>query len=197
MNVNQNLSKDLRNIIDKVEGLLDKLANDENRIQKIEKNEWAIAYAGVFLKIIITILYLMIGLIIAAIIDRSWWINLIGAFIALCFVEALITGPIFKSRAEKRIEAYEKDLKLLERDFDDLINDRLLPEIYPLGMMTAQNIIDKTSAKYLPIECIEDFMGKEVSRGNFEKIKLNDDILYKSKNPKFLSNIKTVVLEID
>lgn len=40
-------------------------------------------------------------------------------------------------------------------------------------------------------------MDKEVRRGNFEKIKLNNDILFKSKNPKFLSNVKTVVLEID
>ena len=40
-------------------------------------------------------------------------------------------------------------------------------------------------------------MNEEVERGRFEKIKLNNDILYKSKNPKFINNIKTVVLEID
>ena len=64
-------------------------------------------------------------------------------------------------------------------------------------MMTAQNIINKTSARYLPIEYVEGFMNEEVERGRFEKIKLNNDILYKSKNPKFINNIKTVVLEID
>ncbi len=47
-------------------------------------------------------------------------------------------------------------------------------------------------------DIVKDFMDKEVERGNFEKVRLNDDdVLYKSKNPKFLSNIKSVTLEID
>ena len=106
----QILSKDLRNIIDKVEDLFDKISIDERRIAKIDKHEWAIAYAGILLRI----------------------------------------------------------------------------------------IISKTSARYLPVECVKDFMDKEVKRGDFEKVKLNDDdILYKSKNPKFLNSIKSVTLEID
>jgi ABC-type multidrug transport system fused ATPase/permease subunit len=198
MNFNQNLSNDLRIIIDKVEDLLDRISIDERRIEKIDKHEWAIAYAGILLRIIVGILYLIIGLFVAVIIDKSWWINLIGVFVVLCFVEAIITGPIFKNRSEKRIKRYEKDLSLLEREFYHLVDDKLLPEIHSLGMMTVKNIINKTSARYLPVECVKDFMDKEVERGNFEKVRLNDDdVLYKSKNPKFLSNIKSVTLEID
>jgi ABC-type multidrug transport system fused ATPase/permease subunit len=194
----QILSKDLRNIIDKVEDLFDKISIDERRIAKIDKHEWAIAYAGILLRIIISILYLIIGLIVAVIIDKAWWINLIGVFVVLCFVEAIITGPIFKNSSEKRVKRYEKELSLLERDFEELVNDKLLPEIHSLGMMTVKNIISKTSARYLPVECVKDFMDKEVKRGDFEKVKLNDDdILYKSKNPKFLNSIKSVTLEID
>ena len=95
MNFNQNLSNDLRIIIDKVEDLLDRISIDERRIEKIDKHEWAIAYAGILLRIIVGILYLIIGLFVAVIIDKSWWINLIGVFVVLCFVEAIITGPIF------------------------------------------------------------------------------------------------------
>lgn len=197
MNINQNLSKNLRDILEKVDYLLDEISIDEKIIHLVDKNEWAVTYKKGGIKFLIIALYAVIGFIIAAIIDKSWWVNLIGAFIALTIIEVLITGPIFKGKAEERIKKHEKELKNLEHEFDDLINEQLLPEIYPLGMMTAKNIVDKTSARYLPIECVEDFMNKEVRRGNFEKIKLNNDILYKSKNPKFLSNIKTVVLEID
>jgi hypothetical protein len=197
MSINQNLSKNLRDILEKVEYLLDKISFDEKIIHLVDKNEWAVTYTKGGIKFLIITLYAVIGFITSAIIDKAWWINLIGVFITLTVIEVFITGPILKGKAEERIKKNEKELKNLEYEFDDLIDQQLLPEIYPLGMMTAKNIIDKTSARYLPIECVEDFMDKEVRRGNFEKIKLNNDILFKSKNPKFLSNVKTVVLEID
>lgn len=197
MSQNIDLTRNFRDIIDRMEELFDNISDDEKRLKLIDKNEWAVTYVGLFLKLIIGILYLMIGVFVAALIDKSWWINLIGAFVALVFVETLITGPIFKSKAEKRLKLYQQDFKKLERELNDLMEDKLLPEIYPLGMMTAKNIIDKTSAKYLPVECVQEFMEKEVKRGNFEKIELKDDILYKGKHPKSLSNIETVFLEID
>ena len=51
--------------------------------------------------------------------------------------------------------------------------------------------------KDLAIKCVEDFMNQEVKRGNFTKIKLKNDILYKGTLPQSVDNIETVILEVD
>lgn len=197
MDINQKLSKDLRDIVENIEDTVEKITDDEDRLKELNDGAWSIAFGNILLRILIFFMYLVIGFFVAAIINKSWWVNLIGAFIGVLLVEVFFFGQILKINANKRLKTYTKDLKLLEKNLNDLIDEKLLPEINSLGMMTAQNIINKTSAKYLPIEYIEGFMNEEVERGRFEKIKLNNDILYKSKNPKFINNIKTVVLEID
>ena len=197
MDINQKLSKDLRDIVENIEDTVEKITDDEDRLKELNDGAWSIAFGNILLRILIFFMYLVIGFFVAAIINKSWWVNLIGAFIGVLLVEVFFFGQILKFNANKRLKTYTKDLKLLEKNLNDLIDEKLLPEINSLGMMTAQNIINKTSARYLPIEYIEGFMNEEVERGRFEKIKLNNDILYKSKNPKFINNIKTVVLEID
>ena len=197
MDINQKLSKDLRDIVENIEDTVEKITDDEDRLKELNDGAWSIAFGNILLRILIFFMYLVIGFFVAAIINKSWWVNLIGAFIGVLLVEVFFFGQILKINANKRLKTYTKDLKLLEKNLNDLIDEILLPEINSLGMMTAQNIINKTSARYLPIEYIEGFMNEEVERGRFEKIKLNNDILYKSKNPKFINNIKTVVLEID
>jgi ABC-type multidrug transport system fused ATPase/permease subunit len=197
MDINQKLSKDLRDIVENIEDTVEKITDDEDRLKELNDGAWSIAFGNILLRILIFFMYLVIGFFVAAIINKSWWVNLIGAFIGVLLVEVFFFGQILKINANKRLKTYTKDLKLLEKNLNDLIDEKLLPEINSLGMMTAQNIINKTSARYLPIEYIEGFMNEEVERGRFEKIKLNNDILYKSKNPKFINNIKTVVLEID
>jgi hypothetical protein len=197
MDINQKLSKDLRDIVENMEDTVEKITDDEDRLKELNDGAWSIAFGNILLRILIFFMYLVIGFFVAAIINKSWWVNLIGAFIGVLLVEVFFFGQILKINANKRLKTYTKDLKLLEKNLNDLIDEKLLPEINSLGMMTAQNIINKTSARYLPIEYIEGFMNEEVERGRFEKIKLNNDILYKSKNPKFINNIKTVVLEID
>ena len=197
MDINQKLSKDLRDIVENIEDTVEKITDDEDRLKELNDGAWLIAFGNILLRILIFFMYLVIGFFVAAIINKSWWVNLIGAFIGVLLVEVFFFGQILKINANKRLKTYTKDLKLLEKNLNDLIDEKLLPEINSLGMMTAQNIINKTSARYLPIEYIEGFMNEEVERGRFEKIKLNNDILYKSKNPKFINNIKTVVLEID
>ena len=196
MDINQKLSKDLRDIVENIEDTVEKITDDEDRLKELNDGAWSIAFGNILLRILIFFMYLVIGFFVAAIINKSWWVNLIGAFIGVLLVEVFFFGQILKINANKRLKTYTKDLKLLEKNLNDLIDEKLLPEINSLGMMTAQNIINKTSARYLPIEYIEGFMNEEVERGRFEKIKLNNDILYKSKNPKFINNIKTVVLEI-
>lgn len=99
MNINQNLSKNLRDILEKVDYLLDEISIDEKIIHLVDKNEWAVTYKKGGIKFLIIALYAVIGFIIAAIIDKSWWVNLIGAFIALTIIEVLITGPIFKRKS--------------------------------------------------------------------------------------------------
>lgn len=138
MSINQNLSKNLRDILEKVEYLLDKISFDEKIIHLVDKNEWAVTYTKGGIKFLIITLYAVIGFITSAIIDKAWWINLIGVFITLTVIEVFITGPILKGKAEERIKKNEKELKNLEYEFDDLIDQQLLPEIYPLGMMTAK-----------------------------------------------------------
>ena len=197
MDINQKLSKDLRDIVENIEDTVEKITDDEDRLKELNDGAWSIAFGNILLRILIFFMYLVIGFFVAAIINKSWWVNLIGAFIGVLLVEVFFFGQILKINANKRLKTYTKDLKLLEKNLNDLIDEKLLPEINSLGMMTAQNIINKSSARYLPIEYIEGFMNEEVERGRFEKIKLNNDILYKSKNPKFINNIKTVVLEID
>jgi len=197
MDINQKLSKDLRDIVENIEDTVEKITDDEDRLKELNDGAWSIAFGNILLRILIFFMYLVIGFFVAAIINKSWWVNLIGAFIGVLLVEVFFFGQILKINANKRLKTYIKDLKLLEKNLNDLIDEKLLPEINSLGMMTAQNIINKTSARYLPIEYVEGFMNEEVERGHFEKIKLNNDILYKSKNPKFINNIKTVVLEID
>ena len=197
MDINQKLSKDLRDIVENIEDTVEKITDDEDRLKELNDGAWSIAFGNILLRILIFFMYLVIGFFVAAIINKSWWVNLIGAFIGVLLVEVFFFGQILKINANKRLKTYTKDLKLLEKNLNDLIDEKLLPEINSLGMMTAQNIINKTSARYLPIEYVEGFMNEEVERGHFEKIKLNNDILYKSKNPKFINNIKTVVLEID
>lgn len=197
MDINQKLSKDLRDIVENIEDTVEKITDDEDRLKELNDGAWSIAFGNILLRILIFFMYLVVGFFVAAIINKSWWVNLIGAFIGVLLVEVFFFGQILKINANKRLKTYTKDLKLLEKNLNDLIDEKLLPEINSLGMMTAQNIINKTSARYLPIEYIEGFMNEEVERGRFEKIKLNNDILYKSKNPKFINNIKTVVLEID
>lgn len=197
MDINQKLSKDLRDIVENIEDTVEKITDDEDRLKELNDGAWSISFGNILLRILIFFMYLVIGFFVAAIINKSWWVNLIGAFIGVLLVEVFFFGQILKMNANKRLKTYTKDLKLLEKNLNDLIDEKLLPEINSLGMMTAQNIINKTSARYLPIEYVEGFMNEEVERGRFEKIKLNNDILYKSRNPKFINNIKTVVLEID
>ena len=189
MDINQKLSKDLRDIVENIEDTVEKITDDEDRLKELNDGTWSIAFGNILLRILIFFMYLVIGFFVAAIINKSWWVNLIGAFIGVLLVEVFFFGQILKINANKRLKTYTKDLKLLEKNLNDLIDEKLLPEINSLGMMTAQNIINKTSARYLPIEYIEGFMNEEVERGRFEKIKLNNDILYKSKNPKFINNI--------
>ena len=194
---NQNLSKNLRDLAESIEDIVEKITDDEDKLKELDTGAWSISFGNIFLRILIFFTYLTIGFITAAMIDKSWWVNLIGAFVAVLLVEVFLFGQILKMNATKRIKSYTKDLKKLEKEFNDLIDDQLLPEIHELGMMTAKNIIDKTSARYLSVEYVQKFMGQEVQRGRFEKIQLNDDILYKSKNPKFLKNINTVTLEVN
>lgn len=197
MSYDTSLTRKFRDMADTIGYYLEEMSHDEERIERIDNNDWSIQYIGVLYKFIIGIIYFFIAIFVCAIIDRSWWVNIIGAFVTLVFVEALIVAPIIKGKAKKRIEVYQNKINQLKRELDDLIEDRLLPEIYPLGMMTAKNIIDKTSARYLPIECVEDFMDQEVKRGNFTRIKLKNDILYKGTLPQSMENIETVVLEVD
>lgn len=197
MTSNQNLSKNLRDIIESIEDIEEKLADDEHRLAELKEGAWSIAFGNIFLRIFIFFIYLLIGLVAAVIIDKSWWINLIGAFVAVLLVEVFLFGEILKINAAKRVKTYTKALKNFEKEFNDLLDDKLLPEINALGMMTAKNIVNKTSARYLSTKRVQEFMDEEVKRGRFERIQLNDDILYKSRNPKFLKNINTVILEVD
>ncbi|NNH88722.1 hypothetical protein [Acinetobacter terrae] len=197
MTSNQNLSKNLRDIVEDIEDIEEKLTDDEDRLTELNDGAWSIAFGNIFLRIFIFFIYLIIGFIAAVMIDKSWWVNLIGAFFAVLLVEVFLFGQILKINAAKRVKTYTKALKKLEKEFNDLIDDQLLPEINELGMMTAKNIINKTSARYLSTECVREFMDEKVKRGGFEKIKLNDDILYKSKDPKFLKNINTIILDVD
>lgn len=197
MTSNQNLSKNLRDIVEDIEDIEEKLTDDEDRLTELNDGAWSIAFGNIFLRIFIFFIYLTIGFIAAAMINKSWWVNLIGAFFAVLLVEVFLFGQILKINTAKRVKTYTKALKKLEKEFNDLIDDQLLPEINELGMMTAKNIINKTSARYLSTECVREFMDEKVKRGGFEKIQLNDDILYKSKNPKFLKNINTIILDVD
>lgn len=197
MTSNQNLSKNLRDIVEDIEDIEEKLTDDEDRLKELNDGAWSIAFGNIFLRIFIFFIYLIIGFIAADMIDKSWWVNLIGAFFAVLLVEVFLFGQILKINAAKRVKTSTKALKKLEKEFNDLIDDQLLPEINELGMMTAKNIINKTSARYLSTECVQELMDEEVKRGGFEKIQLNDDILYKSKNPRFLKNINAVILDVD
>jgi len=164
MDINQKLSKDLRDIVENIEDTVEKITDDEDRLKELNDGAWSIAFGNILLRILIFFMYLVIGFFVAAIINKSWWVNLIGAFIGVLLVEVFFFGQILKINANKRLKTYTKDLKLLEKNLNDLIDEKLLPEINSLGMMTAQNIINKTSARYLPIEYIEGFMNEEVER---------------------------------
>ena len=151
MDINQKLSKDLRDIVENIEDTVEKITDDEDRLKELNDGAWSIAFGNILLRILIFFMYLVIGFFVAAIINKSWWVNLIGAFIGVLLVEVFFFGQILKINANKRLKTYTKDLKLLEKNLNDLIDEKLLPEINSLGMMTAQNIINKTSARYLPI----------------------------------------------
>lgn len=198
MSYSNALTKQFRDMAEKIYSYLERMSHDEKIVERIEdKHEWAITLVSMPYKFIIGIVYFIIFIFVCAIVDSSWWVNLICTFIVLVVLEVFLFGAVVKRNAEKRIKVYQQELNLLERELDDLIEDRLLPEIYPLGMVTVKNIIEKTSARYLPIECVEDFMGKEVERGNFTKIILKNDILYKGTLPQSMKNIETVILEVD
>lgn len=191
------LTTNFRDLVDKIDDVVDILSDEEHRIELINNRKWAVTYVELSSKFIIGGVYFFIWLFVSSLIDSGFIINAIGSYIALVMIDNFVVAPVFKKKYDERLKHHEKQLERLERDLDDLMNDKLLPEVYPLGMMTAQNIIDKTSAKYLPIEYVQEFMENEVKRGNFEKIKLNNDVLYKGKHPQSLSNMKTIVLEVD
>ncbi|PVZ86913.1 hypothetical protein C9426_14220 [Serratia sp. S1B] len=198
MSYDANLARQFRDVVEKIGYYLENISHDEEIIERItDKNEWSIALVNMLYKIIIGVIYFIILLFVCAIVDSSWWVNLICTFVVLVVLEVFFFGAIVKGNAEKRIKAYQQELSQLEVELGDLIEDKLLPEIYPLGMVTVRNIIDKTSARYLPVECVEDFMDQEVKRGNFTKIKLKNDILYKGTLPQSIDNIETIVLEVD
>ena len=143
MDINQKLSKDLRDIVENIEDTVEKITDDEDRLKELNDGAWSIAFGNILLRILIFFMYLVIGFFVAAIINKSWWVNLIGAFIGVLLVEVFFFGQILKINANKRLKTYTKDLKLLEKNLNDLIDEKLLPEINSLGMMTAQNIINK------------------------------------------------------
>lgn len=113
---NQNLSKNLRDLAESIEDIVEKITDDEDKLKELDTGAWSISFGNIFLRILIFFTYLTIGFITAAMIDKSWWVNLIGAFVAVLLVEVFLFGQILKMNATKRIKSYTKDLKKLEKE---------------------------------------------------------------------------------
>ncbi len=191
------LTKNLQDLNNKVDEIFERKSEVEKTIELIDKKKWAMEYVEPSLKFMFWVGYFFLGLFFIALFDSVWLINLIGAYIALVLIDNFITAPYFKGKYTERLKVLDLDFDRLEKELHDLMHDKLLLEIYPLGMMTAKNIVDKTSAKYLSVECIQEFMEKVVEQGYFEKIKLKDDILYKGRHPLSQGNFETVILDVD
>ena len=58
MTSNQNLSKNLRDIIESIEDIEEKLADDEHRLAELKEGAWSIAFGNIFLRIFIFFIYL-------------------------------------------------------------------------------------------------------------------------------------------
>ena len=86
MDINQKLSKDLRDIVENIEDTVEKITDDEDRLKELNDGAWSIAFGNILLRILIFFMYLVIGFFVAAIINKSWWVNLIGAFIGVLLV---------------------------------------------------------------------------------------------------------------
>lgn len=97
MDINQKLSKDLRDIVENIEDTVEKITDDEDRLKELNDGAWSIAFGNILLRILIFFMYLVIGFFVAAIINKSWWVNLIGAFIGVLLVEVFFFGQILKN----------------------------------------------------------------------------------------------------
>ena len=91
---NQNLSKNLRDLAESIEDIVEKITDDEDKLKELDTGAWSISFGNIFLRILIFFTYLTIGFITAAMIDKSWWVNLIGAFVAVLLVEVFLFGQI-------------------------------------------------------------------------------------------------------
>ncbi|MFW1853605.1 hypothetical protein ACG9XR_24005, partial [Acinetobacter guillouiae] len=85
---------------------VDKITDDEARLKELNDGAWSIAFGNILLRILIFFMYLVIGFFVAAIINKSWWVNLIGAFIGVLLVEVFYFGQILKINANKRLKTY-------------------------------------------------------------------------------------------
>lgn len=65
MDINQKLSKDLRDIVENIEDTVDKITDDEDRLKELNDGAWSIAFGNILLRILIFFMYLVIGFFVA------------------------------------------------------------------------------------------------------------------------------------
>ena len=65
MDINQKLSKDLRDIVENIEDTVEKITDDEDRLKELNDGAWSIAFGNILLRILIFFMYLVIGFFVA------------------------------------------------------------------------------------------------------------------------------------
>lgn len=181
-------------ISDQIEACLEKIDEYEDTLVKIEKNDSYLKQPYGFLVFLLYCICLFPTYLIVE--DYAWYVIVIALFIVFSVIHNLVDSTV-TSNINKKLAVQEAFSKKLERNLDELVDLYLLPEINLLGMATVQNVIDKTSARRISPFLVEHVMEQEVKRGNFEKIALKNDTLYKGKRPESIENIERVFLDID
>ena len=195
---NIELAKKLKAGQDEIYSVMAGIDKCEKTIKDIDDNEPSWTYLDQPYAAVMAIIQVVaLGLTWLILSRDSWFVILIGIVIVVGVIDN-IPDVIVKKRRRTAIENYKHQLEVLFEGFYNLIEQELSPEMHNLGMTTVQGVIDNTSGYDLKPEVIEDYLENEVKFNRFEKIKLKNKILYKSKiSTPETSSMDRIVLEID
>lgn len=196
------VAKELKTLEDSIESEALTISMYQNKYELLDKN-------GLFYKmyrlvrfiIVLTLLELVVLFLGHGVADSVTLIfGTIIFYTGLKLLNRLVIKPIRKSILRNNIVTAQQKLNSLSNTFETLIEKRLLPEIHQLALVTANDVINKTSAFELSIETIIEVLDNQVSQKKMEKVQLYEkaDYLYKSLLNLVNSDVvERVTLEIE
>lgn len=118
--------------------------------------------------------------------------SLFIAIVLYFFIRKVISFAI-KSWIPKRLKEERLKISNTINSLNSIFEEKIVPDLISFGMFSLQDTHKQNLAKNMDLSVIESLLD---NHPDFEKIELENTILYKGLTPEAFDNIETVIIEL-